>query len=102
MNLVEVLARRLGEVEDRLELLAFSGLRSRVAWALLGLSARHGSHLVGITHQALASWAACSRPKVSMVLEELQQTGLLGLSRGVIEIRNPIGLEQWAKRVATG
>lgn len=101
VNLVEVLARRLGEIEDRLELLAFSDLRSRVAWALLGLSATHGLHLVGITHEALAAWAAGSRPKVSMVLEELQQAGLLRLSRGGIEILDPTRLEQWAKQVAS-
>jgi CRP/FNR family transcriptional regulator len=101
VNLVEVLARRLGEIEDRLELLAFSGLRSRVAWALLGLYGIHGPRLEGVTHEALASWAASSRPKVSMVLEELQQAGLLTLSRGMIELRDPAGLEEWAKQVAS-
>jgi CRP-like cAMP-binding protein len=101
VNLIEVLARRLGEIEDRLELLAFSGLRSRVAWALLGLYGIHGARLEGVTHEALASWAASSRPKVSMVLEELQQAGLLRLSRSVIEVRNPGGLEEWAKQVAS-
>jgi CRP/FNR family transcriptional regulator len=101
VNLLEVLASRLGEVEDRLELLAFSGLRSRVAWALLGLYGIHGPRLEGVTHEALASWAASSRPKVSMVLEELQQAGLLKLSRGMIELRDPVGLEEWAKQLAS-
>ena len=101
VNLVEAMARRLGEVEDRLELLAFSGLRSRIAWTLLGLSAAQGSRLVGITHEALATWAAGSRPKVSIVLEELQQAGLLWLSRGEIEVLDQGGLERWAKEVAS-
>ncbi|MFQ5826012.1 MAG: Crp/Fnr family transcriptional regulator [Dehalococcoidia bacterium] len=100
VKLVELLARRLGEIEERVELLAFSGLRARVAWALLGLYAVHGSRLVGVTHEALATWAASSRPKVSQVLGELQQAGVLRLSRSAIEVSDPGRLEEWAKQVS--
>ncbi|MBI4298944.1 MAG: Crp/Fnr family transcriptional regulator [Chloroflexi bacterium] len=102
VNLVELLARRLGEFEERLESLAFSGLRARVSWALLGLSATHGAKLSGITHEALAEWVAGSRPKVSQVLEELQQAGVLHLSRSEIEILDSAGLEDRAKEIALG
>ena len=54
VRLLELLAGRLGDLEERLEHLAFSELRARVAWALLGLSATHGLRLSGITHEALA------------------------------------------------
>jgi CRP-like cAMP-binding protein len=101
VKLVELLAWRLGEIEERVELLAFSGLRARVAWALLGLYAVHGSRLVGVTHEALATWATSSRPKVSQVLGELQQAGVLRLSRGAIEVCDPGRLEEWAKQVST-
>ncbi len=100
VNLIELLARRLGDIEERLQLLAFSGLRARVAWALLGLSAIHGPSLVGITHEALATWAAGSRPKVSRVLEELEQSGVLRLARNSIHINDPVRLEEWAKKVS--
>ncbi len=100
VNLIGVLARRLGEIEDRLEQLAFSSLRARVAWALLGLSAVHGTRLAGITHEALSAWVTSSRPKVSMVLEDLQQAGLLRLSRGQIEILDLARLQEWAKQAA--
>ncbi|MBI2172401.1 MAG: Crp/Fnr family transcriptional regulator [Chloroflexi bacterium] len=101
VNLVEVLVRRVGELEERLQLLALSGLRARVAGTLLGLYATQGQRLERVTHEALAAWAASSRPKVSVVLEELEKAGLLRLSRGVIEIRDPDGLKEWAELEAT-
>lgn len=101
VNLVDVLVRRLGELEERLQLLALSGLRARVAGTLLGLHATQGRRLERVTHEALAAWAASSRPKVSVVLEELEKAELVRLSRGVIEILDPAGLKEWAEdRVA--
>lgn len=97
-NLIELLATRLGDLESRLELLAFSGLRYRVAWTLLALSTTRGLRLTGITHEELAEWVVASRPKVSQVLEELQAVGLLVLSRGEIEIVRPLDLEDWASQ----
>ena len=101
VSLLGLLAGRLGDLEGRLEHLAFSELRARVAWALLGLSATHGLRLSGITHEALAEWVAASRPKVSQVLEELQQNGVLRLSRGQLIIVSPSTLEEWAKQLAS-
>lgn len=100
-NLVKLLTSRLGELEERLQLLVFSDLRSRVAWSLLGLSAIHGSTLSKTTHEALATWAAGSRPKVSQILEELQEEGILTLSRSEIQIRDQARLAEWAKQVAS-
>lgn len=100
VNLFRLLARRLGDMEERLEQLAFSELRGRVAWALLGLSTTHGPRLSGITHEALAEWVSATRPKVSQVLQELQQAGVLRLSRREITILHPATLEEWAKRGA--
>lgn len=100
VNLVEVLVRRLGETEERLELLALGGLRARVAGVLLGLYAVQGPHLERVTHEALAAWAASSRPKVSTVLKELEKAGLLRLSRGEIEVLDRARLEEWARHEA--
>lgn len=97
VNLVEVLVRRLGELEERLQLLALGGLRARVAGTLLGLHATQGRRLERVTHEALAAWATSSRPKVSVVLEELEKAELVRLSRGVIEILDPAGLKEWAE-----
>ncbi|MFN3973948.1 MAG: Crp/Fnr family transcriptional regulator [Dehalococcoidia bacterium] len=97
MNLVRILTKRLGEVEERLEDLALKTLRARVASALLQLYAVQGPSLKPITHEALSEWAVSSRPKVSMVLEEAQRAGLIQLSRGEIQIVNPAGLQEWAK-----
>ncbi len=99
VNLIEVLVRHLGDIEERLEILAFGGLRVRVIWALLSLYASHGPRLTGITQEALGEWAASSRPKVSMVLQELQEAKLLRLSRGEIEVLDPDGLQEWVKRL---
>ena len=95
VNLIEVLVRHLGDIEERLEILAFSGLRVRVIWALLSLYTTHGPRLTGITQEALGAWAASSRPKVSAVLQELQEARLLRLSRGEIEILDSEGLQDW-------
>lgn len=100
VNLVTVLARRLGETEERLELLASRDLRGRVAGVLLMLWTTHGQRPLSITHEALAQWVAGSRPKVSILLEELRKAGLIRLARGKIEILDPSGLEQWAREEA--
>lgn len=100
-NMVQALAGRLGEFEERLELMAFGGLRVRVAWTLLGLFAIHGPILFNTTHDTLATWAAGSRPKVSQVLEELQQAGILRLARGEIHIRDSKRLAEWTKQVSS-
>lgn len=100
-NLVQLLTSRLGEIEERLELLVFSGLRARVAWSLLGLSAVQGTILSRTTHEALATWAAGSRPKVSQILQELQQAGILCLSRGEIRISDTTRLAEWAKQASS-
>ncbi len=100
-NLVKLLTSRLGEIEERLQLLVFSDLRARVAWSLLGLSAIHGSTLSQTTHEVLATWAAGSRPKVSQILKELQQEGILSLARGEIQIRDQARLAEWAKQVSS-
>jgi len=101
-NLIEVLVRRQGEIEERLQLLGLSSLRARVAGTLLGLYATQGQSLERVTHEALAAWAAGSRPKVSVVLKELEKAGLLRLSRGQIEILDPGGLQEWARKVNIG
>lgn len=100
-NLVQLLTSRLGEIEERLELLVFSGLRARVAWSLLGLSAVQGTTLSRTTHEALATWAAGSRPKVSQVLKELQEAGILHLARGEIQICDMPRLVEWAKEASS-
>ena len=97
VNLIKVLVQRLGDNEERFEIQAFSSLRVRVIWALLSLYATQGPRLSGITQEALGAWAASSRPKVSMVLQELQEAGLLRLSRGEIEILDSVGLRDWVK-----
>ncbi|GBD11328.1 Cyclic AMP receptor protein [bacterium HR23] len=97
VNLVTVLTRRLGALEERLELLTSRGLRKRVVGMLLLLSAIHGSRLEHLTHQALAEWAAGSRPKVSAILEDLQKRGLVRLGRGHIEVLAPHALQRWAE-----
>ncbi len=81
--------------------MAFGGLRARVAWTLLGLFAVHGPILFNTTHETLAMWVAGSRPKVSQVLEELQQAGILRLARGEIHIRDSKRLAEWTKQVSS-
>lgn len=97
VNLLRWYAYRLGEMEERIEELAFSHLRARVAWTLLHLAAAQKAHLVEVTHEALAEWVSGSRPRVTELLQEFQQKGAIYLSRGKIQIQEPAQLEQWAQ-----
>lgn len=55
LRLLELTGKRLSEVEDRLEYMAFKGIPARLASLLLHLAVEQGSNeIVGMTHQDLA------------------------------------------------
>ncbi|MBI2853090.1 MAG: Crp/Fnr family transcriptional regulator [Chloroflexi bacterium] len=96
VNLVRWFAHRLGEMEARIEALAFSQLRSRVARSILDLAATQDTDLVEMTQEALAEWVSASRPRVSELLQEFQREGAIHLSRGKIQVQDANQLELWA------
>lgn len=88
VRMVRILSSRLRELEDLLEALALSSVRTRLLHLLVKLAERFGipegrlSRLdVGLSHQDLADMAGCSRETVTLTLRELVGRGLVRTGR---------------------
>ncbi len=87
LRLLELTGKRLSEVEDRLEYMAFKGIPARLASLLLRLAAEQGSHeIVGLTHQDLAESVGTYRETATQVLNALKVQGLIEIERKHITI----------------
>ncbi|HUX50873.1 MAG TPA: Crp/Fnr family transcriptional regulator [Spirochaetia bacterium] len=84
-------SQRLEMVIAVIEEIAFHHVDARVAGRLLGSSSA-GS--VRTTHQQLASEIGTSREVVSRVLKDLETDGVIGMSRGMIEIIDRSALQR--------
>lgn len=94
IRLVDILARRVRELEARLEESSLSDMRSRVAAVLLRRYAQEGADAVTITHQELADAVGTYRETVTRTLGELQDMGLVALKRRRIRITDTTGLRE--------
>lgn len=92
LRLIEVLAARLEETEERLETLAFKSVSARLAATLLHLAGVGGQEVTGVTHQDLAEMVGAYRETVTRILNEFRVQGLIDLHRQRIRIANPAGL----------
>lgn len=88
VRMVRLLSGRLRELEDLLEALALSSVRTRLLHLLVKLAQRFGiregrlSRLhVRLSHQDLADMAGCSRETVTLTLRELMARGLVRTGR---------------------
>jgi CRP/FNR family transcriptional regulator len=88
----DAMSRRLTSLMDTLDDVAFRRMDTRVASLLLERS-KQGGPRVRITHQEIADELGSSREVVSRILEDLQARGLIGLSRGLVEVTMPALLE---------
>ena len=79
------MSQRLVSLMHTLDDVAFARLDRRIAGLLAGRTERHSAR-VRITHQEIADELGSSREVVSRVLEDLQDQGVVRLSRGVVEI----------------
>ncbi len=77
-------ASRFADFEQVVETLAFSGLEERVASVLLRLA--DGDGIVHATQEALAAEIGSAREAVSRQLGLLARQGLVGVSRGRVEL----------------
>lgn len=92
--LVRFLAQRLREVQLRERSWLERGVAERVCAALARAMRdaprrSDGSCLLQTTHESLAARCGVSRPKLSLELKRLEQSGRLVLHRGAIEIVQP-------------
>ena len=101
LRLVEALARRQHQLEQRLTSLALKRTEARLAETLRELSGcfetrcEHGfgQHL-RITQQELADLVGASRPVVSSILNRLRDRGILGYSREYLCVRSLDAVER--------
>ncbi|MDI3297873.1 MAG: Crp/Fnr family transcriptional regulator [Bacillota bacterium] len=82
IRLLEITARRLAELQRRLQETALGDLRQRVAYALVRLASEHGrgegrwrTLPEQITHQEIANLAGVSRESVSRMMSRFQRSG---------------------------
>jgi CRP/FNR family cyclic AMP-dependent transcriptional regulator len=93
LRILEVIGRRLLEVEARLEDIAFKTVAGRLASLLLRLMKEHGTTIRGFTHQNLADDIGTHRETTTQTLTRFKALGLLDTGRKRIEILDPEGLE---------
>lgn len=85
-------ASRFGALEDMVQALAFSGLSTRLAQALLARCGPTGE--VRATHEALAAEIGSAREAVTRQLSVFVRDGLVAVKRGQILIQDRRGLER--------
>ncbi len=98
VRLLEILGRRIYELEERLEEMAFKRVPSRLAALLLRLAAREGNPVEGYTHQDLADMIGTYRETVTQTLNEMKQQGLIEVGRKHVRILDVEGLHLLAEQ----
>ncbi len=94
IRLMEVLARRLRETEERLEQTMFGDVQSRLAAFLVRAYREHGTETVDTTHEALAEQLGVYRETVTIALNHLRKRGLIAIGRRQIQLLDIRGLEE--------
>lgn len=84
------MSRRMAELFQVIDEIAFRRVDGRLARKLLALAADDGT--VATTHQALAAELRTAREVVSRQLHDFRQRGWVNLGRGAIELRDRAAL----------
>lgn len=82
----QIMASRFSEVMWRVEQLLWKSMDKRLAGFLLEESALEGSGTLHITHEKIANHLGTAREVVTRVLRDMQNEGLIRLSRGAVEL----------------
>jgi CRP-like cAMP-binding protein len=96
LRFLEVLGRRLSDVETRFETVAFKSATARVATEILRAAAKDAGSVDGLTHQDLADAVGSYRETVTRILNEFRRDGLIELDRLHLEIKDRAALEALA------
>ncbi len=96
VRLLDVMAKRLRETEDRLEQTLFHDVSSRLAALLLRLRNETGSDLIEMTHEELAEHLGVYRETVTAALNTLRKEDLISIGRKQVQLTNPPGLQKKA------
>jgi CRP/FNR family cyclic AMP-dependent transcriptional regulator len=95
-HLLEIVGKRLVEVENRLMEISFLDVHARVAALLLRLYEKSGDKITGYSHQDLADQVGMYRETVTQTLNQFKHQGLIDILRKEIVILDPKGLQQIA------
>ena len=90
----EVMATRFSDVMWLMEQIMWKSLDKRLAAFLLEEAAIEGTHLLKITHEAIANHLGSHREVITRMLRYFQNEGMVKLSRGAVEITDTEKLEQ--------
>lgn len=98
IRLIEFLCARIRWLSRRAEEASFLSLEDRLLQRLAGLYEDYGSE-ISVSQEALAQFVGAARESVNRQLQIWKREGLLGLSRGRIDILDPDAL---ARRAGAG
>lgn len=93
LRIMDLMAKRLNDVEARLEDMAFKSIPARLALLLLRLREELGDNIYGYTHQDLAEAVGTYRETTTQTLNEFKSKNLIEIGRKRIDIIDPVGLE---------
>jgi CRP/FNR family cyclic AMP-dependent transcriptional regulator len=96
VRLLDVMAKRLREAEERLEQTLFHDVPSRLAALLLRLRADTHSDTIEMTHEELAEHLGVYRETVTAALNNLRKDDLISVGRKQVHLLNVAGLEKKA------
>ena len=92
------LSRRLGDVMQLVEQVAFHGLDLRLACLLGQRFGESKARRLKITHQELARELGTTREVLSRLLKTFEHRGCIRLFRGQIELVSPDALSSWMRK----
>lgn len=102
LKIMGVLTRRIRQVNQQVEDLAFKDVHERVASTLFQLSRTEGRQIgakilinLKMTHQDLANMVGSSRETVTRALNRLQDEGIISISHQQITINELQALAEW-------
>jgi CRP-like cAMP-binding protein len=96
VRLLDVMAKRLREAEERLEQTLFHDVPSRLAALLLRLRADTHSDMIEMTHEELAEHLGVYRETVTAALNNLRKDNLISVGRKQVHLLNIPALEKKA------
>lgn len=102
LQIMRDLTRRIRQVNQQVEDLAFKDVHERVASTLSHLSKSEGRQIgskvlinLKMTHQDLANMVGSSRETVTRALNRLQDEGVISIAHQQITINQPNSLMRW-------
>lgn len=89
---MEMISEKFSDIMWLFNQFVFSNVATRLAGTLLEHRVLEGSNVLPVTHEVLARDAGTAREVVTRLLKQFQSDGLVSLTRGRVEILDPVRL----------